>query len=149
MPKSNLFLVDAAVLPDGLKKVVEAKRLLKTGEAKNLAEAARMTGISRSTFYKYKDHVFLYHERSGGKMITIHVMLRDQPGVLSGVLAALYEAGANILTLNQNIPISGLASVSLSIRTDKLLGEPEALISTLQNLEGVCSVEQILGDEGG
>ena len=144
MPKSELLLVDAAILPEGYRKVVEAKQLLKNGRAKNLAEAARMTGISRSTFYKYKDRVFAYSERSGRKILTIHVMLEDRPGVLSGLLSSMYEAGANILTINQNIPVSGFASVSFSVQLPE--GMSEGLLNALRKLDGVSAIEQILGD---
>ncbi len=144
MPKSELLLVDAAILPEGYRKVVEAKQLLKNGRAKNLAEAARMTGISRSTFYKYKDRVFAYSERSERKILTIHVMLEDRPGVLSGLLSSMYEAGANILTINQNIPVSGFASVSFSVQLPE--GMSEGLLNALRKLDGVSAIEQILGD---
>ncbi|HCC34206.1 MAG TPA: ACT domain-containing protein [Ruminococcaceae bacterium] len=144
MPKSEMLLIDAALLPEGYRKVVEAKQLLKSGRAKSLAEAARMTGISRSTFYKYKDRVFAYGERSRKKILTIHVMLEDRPGVLSGLLARMYEAGANILTLNQSIPVSGLAPVSFSMQLSET--STEGLLEALRSLDGVGSVEQILGD---
>ena len=88
-----LLLVDASVLPDVFSKVLEAKEYLQTGHAATAAEAARMAGISRSAFYKYKDAVFPYDAERSGSILTVHLILRDRPGVLSSVLSAFAAAG--------------------------------------------------------
>lgn len=146
MPNSNLLLIDPTVLPEVFRRVVDAKRLLASGEAKTASEAARMAGISRSAFYKYKDSVFSFSERAGGRIITIHAVLRDKAGVLSTLISTLYRQGANILTVNQNIPVGGAALVSISIRTDMLKAGVAELIGILRQIDGVLSIDQILGE---
>ncbi len=142
---ARFLLVDAAVLPEVFVRVVDAKRLLATGRAASSAEAARLAGISRSAFYKYKDAVFPYDEEKAGRILTVHAVLRDQPGILSSVLTAFAEAGANILTVNQNIPAGGTASVSISARTDRLQLPVDGFIHALSALEGVERIVRISG----
>jgi len=145
MSNSNLLLISPDVLPSVFLRVVNAKRLLASGEAKSASDAAKFSGVSRSAFYKYKDSVFAYNERAGGRIITMNIVLKDMPGVLSTLLAELYNLGANILTVNQNIPVGGVASVSVSIRTDMLKADMDELITSLKEVDGVISLEQILG----
>lgn len=142
---ARFLLVDAAVLPEVFARVVDAKRLLATGRAASSAEAARLAGISRSAFYKYKDAVFPYDEEKAGRILTVHAVLQDQPGILSSVLTAFAEAGANILTVNQNIPAGGTASVSISARTDRLQLPVDGFIHALSALEGVERIVRISG----
>jgi chorismate mutase len=146
LPKPNLLLIQPSVLPPVFQRVVEAKQLLASGTVKTASEAARLSGISRSAFYKYRDCVFAYNPAEEGRIITIHTVLRDSPGVLSTLIGRLAENGANILTVNQNIPIDGAASVSLSIRTKLLRSNLEELIDALRQIDGVVSLEQILGE---
>lgn len=141
----NMLLIDSAVLPDVFNRVVEAKRLLASGKAKNATEAAKFSGISRSAFYKYKDSVFSYSDRNDGHVITIHTMMVDRPGVLSFLITELYRVGANILTVNQSIPSGGEASVSVSLRTDNLRCEVDEMLQILRKVDGVLSVTHILG----
>ena len=148
-PAARLILVDAATLPPVYGAVLAAKRLLSSGEAASAAEAARMAGISRTAFYKYKDAVFPYDADRGGGVVTIHMVLCDRPGVLSGVLAAFADAGANILTVNQNIPTGGQADVSVSARTDQMHCPLDALICTLRGVTGVTHISGISGDSQG
>ena len=114
MSKKKYYIVSEDALPDIFIKVAEAKRMLQVGEAKNVGEAARLMNISRSAFYKYKDAVFPYDAERSGSILTLHLILRDRPGVLSSVLSSFAAAGVNILTVNQNIPAGGVASVSIS-----------------------------------
>ena len=138
MPKESVkLIIDSCVLPEVFLKVLVNKT------AKSAADAARMCGISRGTFYKYKDFVFEYNSASGGRIITIFVILEDYPGVLSSLISRLYESGANILTINQNIPVGGSASVSLSINTEHLQADISQLLSLLKEVDGVKSVESI------
>ena len=146
LDKSNLVLVDSAILPKVYLKVLEAKQMLSNGTAKSATDAAKAVGISRSAFYKYKDNLFIYNEKAGGRIITFHTILSDRAGVLSSLIAELYRAGANILTLNQNIPIGGAASVSVSIRTDSLCCSVNELLATILRLDGVISIEEISGE---
>ena len=146
MDKANLILVDSTVLSDIYLKVLEAKLMLSNGVVRSSSDAAKAVNISRSAFYKYKDKVFVYNEKTGGRIITFHTILSDRTGVLSSLIAELYKAGANILTLNQNIPIGGAASVSVSIRTDKLNITAEELLGDILDLDGVMSIEEISGE---
>ena len=140
-----LLLVDAGVLPEVFGKVLEAKEHLQSGRAATAAEAARMAGISRSAFYKYKDAVFPYDAEHSGSILTLHLILRDRPGVLSSVLSSFAAAGVNILTVNQNIPAGGVASVSISARTDRLERPVKDFIQSVQELPGVERIARITG----
>lgn len=142
----KLLLVDASVLPDVFKKVLAAKSLLASGEAESATDAARMAGISRSAFYKYKNMVFPYDADGGGHILTVHFVLSDRPGVLSSVLTAFASAGANVLTVNQNIPADGSASVSISARTDRLQLPPEQFLQQLKSVAGVRRISRIGGE---
>ena len=144
--RSRLLLVDTKALPDVFARVVDAKQLLSLGKASSAAEAARMAGISRSAFYKYKDCVFPYDEQKTGRILTVHVILRDNPGILSMLLSAFAAAGANILTVNQNIPAGGTASVSISSRIDRLEKPIDEFIRSLSDIKGVERVSYISGE---
>ncbi|MCI8554106.1 MAG: ACT domain-containing protein [Clostridiales bacterium] len=142
------LVIDAAAAPEVFVRVVEAKRYLETGEARTAAEAARLAGLSRSAFYKYRDAVFLYDEGMNGRILTVHFLLRDRPGVLSAVLSAFAAAGANILTVNQNIPDSGAAAVSISARADRMNISAEEFARRLRLIDGVRRVGRIAGADG-
>lgn len=146
MKNSDLLLVSPDVLPAVFSKVLKAKQLLASGEAKSASEAARMSGISRSAFYKYKDCVFAYTPSQDGRILTISTVLRDSPGVLSNLISQFSAHDANILTVNQNIPVNGVASVTLSLRTDLSAAALDKLMSDLRELDGVIHLEQILGE---
>lgn len=139
----KLLLVDASCLPEVYSRVLEAKMLLASGKAETAVQAARMAGISRSAYYKYKDAVFPYEGDRTSNILTVHLLLKDMPGVLSGVLAAFAEAGANILTVNQNIPAGGVATVSVSARIDLLKHPVDAFVASLSQVEGVKKVLRI------
>ena len=125
MDEHKFILLESSVVPDVFIKVLEAKRLLAEGEAKSATQAAKTAGISRSAFYKYKDSVFSYGKGSGGSILTVSATLKDRAGVLSGLLLEFYKAGANILTVNQNIPTGG-APVPTAERV-KLMVPPPAI----------------------
>jgi chorismate mutase len=144
---TRMMLVDAGVLPEVFVRVADAKELLATGKASSATEAARIAGISRSAFYKYKDSVFPYDAHRTGKIITVHAELCDQPGILSGVLSAFAAAGANILTVNQNIPAEGKALVSISARIDRLSVPAEEFFRTLSATEGVERVTRVTQED--
>ncbi|MEG0542348.1 MAG: ACT domain-containing protein [Angelakisella sp.] len=135
----KLLLVDASVLPDVFERVVEAKRLLAVGKVKNLSEAAKEAGISRSALYKYKDYVFMHNENIDERVITLNTNLVDRPGVLSGIINELSLIGANILTVNQNIPVDGVAPVSVSARLRMDIDVDQAM-HRLEQLDGVVEV---------
>ena len=142
MEQPKLLLVDTKVLPEIYQKVVEAKRLLAVGKVKNLSEAAKAAGISRSALYKYKDYVFSYDAGLDQNVITLNAILEDHPGVLSELINRISAAGANILTINQNIPADGVAPVSVSARLDHGITR-EDLIRQLDDLEGVVEAKVV------
>ena len=105
----NYYIVDAEALPEIFRKVVDARRMLDTGEAETVNQAVQLAGISRSAFYKYKDAVRPFQDMLHGRIVTFQIMLKDEPGILSHVLNLFAGSGANILTINQGIPINGCA----------------------------------------
>ena len=146
MNRSKFLLVESSALPPVFSKVIEAKEYLRTSQASSTAEAVRMAGISRSVFYKYKDSVYPYEERSPESIVTVQVVLNDKPGVLMAVLSEFYSAGANILTINQNIPVKGRAVVSISARIDQMQVSLAGLKERLMVVDGVKTIEEIAGE---
>lgn len=142
---SRYFLVEADILPEIFVKVVEAKELLETGEAATVAEAAAKTGISRSAFYKYKDSVTPFQDLKRGRMITLHITLRHRMGVLSSVLSLFASTGANILTINQSIPMNGAALVTITAETTDMTITAEELMDSIRKTAGVRKVEFTAG----
>ncbi len=145
MKDGTYYLVDGRVLPEVFLKAVEAKKLLSQGEAESTADAVRRVGISRSAFYKYKDFVYTYKDTKNNRILTVHAILHDRPGVLQDFIGAFTACGANILTVNQNIPVSGLAVVSVSSRVGAA-DQAQALLETLRGLPGVERIESISGE---
>ncbi len=137
------IIVDADLLPEVFIKVVEAKKLLSQGKAKNSSEAARLAGISRSAYYKYKDGVSVYNEAQERKLVTYYLTLIDVPGVLSDVLATLSKHGANVLTINQNIPVDGAAPVTISFATGGLRTDEHSLRESLRAIDGVINCRSL------
>lgn len=141
----NYYIVDADALPEIFHKVVEARRLLDTGEAETVNQAVRQTGISRSAFYKYKDAVRPFQDMLHGRIVTFQIMLKDQPGILSQVLNLFAGSGSNILTINQGIPINGCAVVTLNVETSGLQGSLQELLERIDHAEGVLRGEILAG----
>jgi chorismate mutase len=139
--KPKFYLVDAGMLPEIFLKVMDAKELLKTGEAATVAEAVGIVGISRSAFYKYKDAISPFQDLKRGHIVTFHVLLRDRMGVLSSVLAIFAQSGANILTINQSIPTNGTANVTISAETAGMDCSMEELLAKVQDTNGVVKIE--------
>ena len=141
----NYYIVDAEALPEIFRKVVEARRLLDTGEAETVNQAVSLTGISRSAFYKYKDAVRPFQDMLHGRIVTFQIMMKDQPGILSQVLNLFADSGANILTINQGIPINGCAVVTVNTETSSLVGSLQELLERLNRAEGVLRGEILAG----
>ena len=144
--KKKYFVVRERAVPEVLLKVVQAKRLLDSGRAQTVQDAAEQTGISRSSFYKYKDDIFPFHENSKGKTITMVLQMDDEPGILSNVLRAIAENHGNILTIHQSIPISGIATLTLSVQILQGEGDAEAMVDDIEQMEGIHYLK-ILGRE--
>lgn len=140
MPKDGhprYYLVEGSALPEVFLRVTEAKELLDTGEVQTVAEAAARAGISRSAYYKYKDVITPFQDLGRGRIVTFQITLRHQMGVLSAVLGLLAGTGANILTINQGIPTSGTAPVTVTADTADMAISSEELLERLEAAEGV------------
>jgi chorismate mutase len=140
---SKYYLVEASALPTVFIKVAETIYSLETGKASTISEAVRQTGISRSAFYKYKDVIRPFYDAASNQMVTLHMTLLDKPGTLSQILDHFAKFGANILTINQSIPINGVASVTVSAETDPGRGSLEPLLELLGATPGVSNLEII------
>lgn len=144
--EQRYYVVASDALPSVMLKVADAKRMLKSGSAKNASEAAKMAGISRSVFYKYKDSIRPFYEKGTDRIVTLSAILNDYPGVLSSFLSKIADAGANILTINQNIPANGLAPITVSVQTGGLKIEMDSLIDNLSNTSGILNVDILAGE---
>lgn len=137
---TKYFVVKQKAIPEVLLKVVEAKRLLESEKVLTIQEVVDAVGISRSSFYKYKDDIFPFHDNSQGTTITLTFQMDDEPGILSDVLKIIAEYRANILTIHQSIPINGIASLTLSIQVLQTTGDISRMI---EQLEGQTSVHHV------
>ena len=142
---SKYYLVEASALPDVFLKVVEAKRLLDTGKVTTVNEAARVTGISRSAFYKYRDAVMPFQNMMTGRIITFQLLLHDAPGILSSLLNTFADSQMNILTINSIVPTNGCAVVTISAETMNMTMPLETLLLQLRQNEGVIKAEILAG----
>lgn len=139
------YIVEASALPEVFLKVAEAKRLISTGEAATVNEATRMTGISRSAFYKYRDVVLPFQNMMAGRIITFQLLLQDQPGLLSTVLGVFAEHKANLSTINSVTPSNGCAIVTITADTMELTVQLEELLRQLRATPGVIKAEVLAG----
>ena len=140
MKKVKYLLVNSTILPAIYLKVLEAKNYLATGEASSAAQAARMAGISRSAYYKYKDAIFEYNGENSDDTATINAKLKDNAGVLSSLMSEIYRAGANVLSVNQSVPVNSVADVSVTVRITEMNVPIEKLAESIRVLDGVNSV---------
>ena len=144
--KSHLIVVESEVLPEVIIKVLEVKKLLANKEEKSSAAACKRVGVSRSAYYKYRNSVYSYEEKLMQKIITLYMLLRDEPGVLSSVLVSLHNLNANILTVNQSIPIDGVATVTISLRLKESFDEAQAIKLISAQLKGVVDIQLLSGE---
>lgn len=137
--KKSYLLVDTSIAPDVFVKVVEAKNKLASGKCRTINEAIENVKISRSAFYKYKNYVFAYSETSREKIITLFFTLEDVAGILSDILKVLASFGANVLTINQNIPVNGIANITVSFRTNT--EGIDDILKGLGEIEGINKID--------
>lgn len=142
--KDKYYIVKKKALPEVLRKVVEAKRLIDSDNGMTVQEATEAVDLSRSSFYKYKDDIFPFHENNRSRTINIMLQLEDQPGLLSGVLDRIAKCHANILTIHQTIPIGGIATITLGIEIQPDTAEIQDMLDELEQLPGVGKLK-ILG----
>ena len=128
---------EVVLLDEVLLNVVAAKKLLESKRAATVQEAADAVGISRSSFYKYKDDIFPFHDTAKGRTITLVIQLDDEPGLLSMVLKTIADFHANILTIHQSVPVNGIASLSLSIDVFPATGNVEDMRNSIESVQGI------------
>ena len=146
MAKSpKYYIVEASALPEVFLKVAEAKRLLSTGEAPTVNEAAKLTGISRSAFYKYRDAVMPFRHMHSSRVVTFQILLHDEPGALNNLLTILADHQANIMTINSIVPTNGSAVVTISAETADLEIPLEDLLQLFRQVSGVIKADVLAG----
>ena len=138
--KKKYYVVRERAVPEVLLKVVEAKRLLESNRVATVQEAAERTGISRSSFYKYKDDIFPFHDQAKGRTVTFILQMDDKPGILSDILRTVAEFRGNILTIHQSIPINGIATLTLSVEILPEAGDAEDMIGQMEQQTGVHNI---------
>lgn len=146
MVNTKMFIVESGILPKVYEKVIAAKLLLRTGDATTIQEACQRIGLSRSAFYKYKDSVFDYTTQERGRIVTLFMILKHTPGVLSDIIDKIASAKGNIITINQNIPVMDSASLTASIDTKTMDINPEELMELLLSCKD-CKKVEIIGME--
>lgn len=139
--EDKYYLVKKNAVSPVLKKVIEAKRLLETSKAMSVQEATDAVGISRSSFYKYKDDILNFHDTTKGRTITLLLQMEDLQGLLANVLNVVAEYHANILTIHQSIPVNGIASLTLSVEIPVTDGDITSMIEEIEKREGIHSVK--------
>ena len=144
--KQRYFIVEASALPEIYLKVADAKRYLETGEEQTVNAATRRAGISRSSFYKYKEDIFPFRDQARGRALTFVIQMDDTPGILSGILGCVARFGGNILTIHQSIPINGIATLTLTVETPTGAADPEVMVEEVERQSGVHYLK-ILGRE--
>ena len=137
---NKYYLIKQKAVPEVLLKVIEAKRLLETEKVMTIQEAAEKVGLSRSSFYKYKDDIFPFHENVKGRTVTFVLQMDDQPGMLSEVLQIIAHYSANILTIHQTIPINGVASLTMSMEIPPML-DMSLMMTELEQKDGIQYVK--------
>ena len=143
--KPKYYIVEASALPEVFLKVAEAKRLLSTGEASTVNEATRMTDISRSAFYKYRDAVLPFQNMMTGRIITLQFLIHDEPGLLANMLDIFPECNVNILTINSIVPTNGTAVLTISVETMDMSVPLEEMLHKLRQYPGVIKAEVLAG----
>ena len=139
--KTTYFVLKVKAVPEVLRKVVEAKRLIESGRCISVQEATDRVGISRSSFYKYKEDIFPFHDNVKGKTITMVIQLEDEPGILSEILQTVARYHANILTIHQSIPVNGIASLTLSVDVLPETGDVSEMVEVMEKTQGIQYVK--------
>lgn len=133
----NYLIVHKSILPDYFMDVLKTKHLIEEGKAKNVSQAVKITGISRSTFYKYKDYIFEPNSVSDGRKAVLSMMLTHAPGILSAVLSLISDAGASVLTITQSLPVHEHASVTITLDISAMPGTIAELLDKIGQSNGV------------
>ena len=134
------IIIDYNIAPDVFKRVITAKKLLASGRCKSVNEALEQTKLSRTAFYKYKNHIFARDEIQSGAIATLAFTLDDVTGILSDILKVLANGNMSVLTINQNIPVNGVANITISLRINDTSTDVDLIILELKKLDGVNKV---------
>ncbi|MCF6515364.1 ACT domain-containing protein [Lactobacillus sp. S2-2] len=140
---NKYYIIDKSLLPETFDKVVKARELINNGEVENISEAVKKVGISRGSYYKYKDLVFESNDEIWNRKAVISFLLRDERGILSKVLGTISDSNASILTINQNIPIHNIASIVISLDLSNMHNSIDTLINTIKEIDGTSRVELV------
>lgn len=133
----NYLIIHKSILPEYYEKVLEVRHLMESGHVKDVSQAVREVGISRSTYYKYKDFILEPSEMAGGRKAVLSMMLAHEPGVLSALLGCISEVGGSVLTITQSLPIHNRASVTISLDVSSMSCELAQLILLVEETPGV------------
>ena len=143
MSDKSFYVIRDKAVPEVLLKVVEAKRLLDSGKITSVQEATELVGISRSSFYKYKDDIFPYHDNQKGRTVNMVVQVDDEPGLLSMISKTIADSKINVLTIHQSIPVHAIASLILSVDVLPESGDVDQMVRALEAIDGVQYVKII------
>ena len=145
--ESDYFVVRTKALPTVLKKVVEVKSILESEKGVSIAEATEKAGISRSSFYKYKEDIFPFYDSSKGKTVTLVMQMRDELGFLSKICSRISEYRANILTIHQSIPVNSIATLTVSIEVREDTSDVNAMIQDIESWPNIQYVKIIAQEQ--
>ncbi len=141
---TKFYLVEERILPEAIRKTIKTKELLRMNDELTINDAVKQLGLSRSAYYKYRDSIFPFYEATKNKIISLSILVEDKPGALSRVLNSIAEDGGSIITINQGIPMQGIAHITLSIDTKIMNVDLEAMLDKLRMLQGTKRIE-VLG----
>lgn len=137
----NYLIIHKSILPEYYEKVLQVRRMMESGKKKDVSQCVREVGISRSTYYKYKDYILEPMALSGGRKAVLSMMLTHEPGVLSSLLSCISQSGASVLTITQSLPIHGRASVTISLDVTELAFDFSKLMQMMEKIPGVEQVK--------
>lgn len=140
---NEFLLINRNVAPSVFNDVIAVKQMLLSNKVKSVSEAVKQVGISRSAYYKYKDNVFVYNGNDDNNIASVYAVLKDQAGAFSQITSLLYKIGANILTLNQSLPVDGTASVHITFRTDSVNMDTDKILDQIKKLPITVSAKMI------
>ena len=141
--QTKYFVLKQKAVPEVLLKVVQAKRLIESERAMTVQEATERVGISRSSFYKYKDDIFPFYDNAKGRTITLVLQMDDERGLLSDILHIVAVYKANILTIHQSIPVNNVASLTLSVEVRPDTGNISRMVEEMEEQKGIHHVKII------
>ncbi len=134
------IIIDYNIAPDVFKRVITAKKLIASGKCKSVNEALEQTKLSRTAFYKYKNHIFARDEAQSGGIATLAFTLDDVTGILSEILGVFAAENLSVLTINQNIPVNSVANITISLRINDVSADMDKIIENLKKIDGVNKV---------